>query len=298
LIVSADGDRYAVPQVSLQELVRIEKGDPEHRIEMVHGTPVYRLRGRLLPIVDLRSNLGLASAEESDSINIVVLQSDERLFGLIVDSIEDTEEIVVKPLERQIKDLDLFAGATIMGDGKVALILDVHGIAAASNLVGPGSNTTWLSEEEDALSAEYDERALLIVELADESTVGLPLDQVDRLESFSPDRIERSDGRPVVQYRGGIMRLIDVGPTLGICHGAVDGGIESNVVVCSQGGTLAGLVVGRIRDIVLDPEMHDEDGQQRAVVGGKVIDVAEPRRIMSMAGMVVTEDANELIGVY
>ncbi|MCP3938874.1 MAG: chemotaxis protein CheA [Actinomycetia bacterium] len=294
LIVSADGDRYAVPQVSLQELVRIEDEDEDHSIEMVHGAPVYRLRGRLLPVVDLRTNLSLEAGEPQGVTNIVVLHSDERLFGLIVDSIEDTEEIVVKPLERQIKDIDLFAGATIMGDGKVALILDVHGLAVASNLTGPGSTASWGLEDELDEGADYDERALLIVELADGSMVGLPLDQVDRLESFSPDRIERSDGRPVVQYRGAIMSLIDVGPSMGLSHGVLDGPEEANVVVCNQNGTLAGLAVGHIRDIVLDPEMHEEDGLVRAVVDGRVIDIAEPPRIMSMAGI----GSDELIGAY
>ena len=120
LTVTCDNNRYAIPQVNLLELVRLEGQDRENRIEDLHGAPVYRLRGRLLPIVDLREQLG-SDPLERDTTNIVVLKADDHQFGLIVDSIEDTEEIVVKPLGRQVKDLKLFSGATIMGDGRIAL---------------------------------------------------------------------------------------------------------------------------------------------------------------------------------
>src|SRR5208282_4018870 len=109
-------------------------------IEMVHGVPVYRLRGRLLPLVYLSRELKLVgkldSAGSNDAaINIVVLQADGRQFGLVVDGINDTEEIVVKPLRKQLKTVKTFAGSSIMGDGKVALILDVLGLAQRAGVV-------------------------------------------------------------------------------------------------------------------------------------------------------------------
>ncbi|HBL13334.1 MAG TPA: chemotaxis protein CheA, partial [Cyanobacteria bacterium UBA11162] len=164
LIITSGGDRYAIPQVNLLELVRLEGEQAKQSIEMFHGTPVYRLRGRLLPLVYLNHELKLDSRNQrneqqeigefsspslahfltldnggqttknrqlttdNDSINIIVLQATDKPFGLVVDAINDTQEIVVKPLGKQLKSLACFAGATIMGDGKVALILDVQGL--------------------------------------------------------------------------------------------------------------------------------------------------------------------------
>src|SRR5262249_25690491 len=128
LTVSSAGDRYAIPQVSLLELVRLEGEQAQRGLELIHGAPVYRLRGQLLPLVYLNHQLHPESAAPESGgwlktglsqgeINIVVLQADERQFGLVVDTIHDTEEIVVKPLQKQLKGISVFAGATIMGDG-------------------------------------------------------------------------------------------------------------------------------------------------------------------------------------
>ena len=140
LVVTCCGERYAIPQVSLLELVRIEADKVSTAIELVHGAPVYRLRGQLLPLVYLDRQLKLEAdsnrGRPSDGVvNIVVLQADGRQFGLIVDQINDTEEIVVKPLRKQLKVVKTFAGSSIMGDGKVALILDVLGLAQRAGVV-------------------------------------------------------------------------------------------------------------------------------------------------------------------
>ncbi|MFZ0199737.1 MAG: chemotaxis protein CheA [Candidatus Sulfotelmatobacter sp.] len=140
LVVTCAGDRYAIPQVNLLELVRLETDHASTAIEMVHGVPVYRLRGRLLPLVYLSRELKLGdvaghSGSRDDAVNIVVLQADDRQFGLVVDEINDSEEIVVKPLRKQLKTVKTFAGSSIMGDGKVALILDVLGLAQRASVV-------------------------------------------------------------------------------------------------------------------------------------------------------------------
>ncbi|MEE8289892.1 MAG: chemotaxis protein CheA, partial [Candidatus Tectomicrobia bacterium] len=142
LMVRCARDRYAIPQVSLVELVRLEGEAAYTKIEIIHGAPVYRLRGNLLPLVYLRRELMVDKGPSNGSgdaddhtVNIVVLQADERQFGLVVDSVHDTEEIVVKPLSKQLKDLAVYAGATIMGDGRVALILDVLGLAQRAHVL-------------------------------------------------------------------------------------------------------------------------------------------------------------------
>lgn len=135
LVVSTGGDRYAIPQVSLLELVRLEGEQVRKGVEQFHGIPVYRLRGNLLPLVYLDRELGVEPIRAGDEINIVVLQADDRPFGLVVDAIRDTEEIVVKPLQKALKGIGVFSGATIMGDGNVALILDVLGLAQRAGVV-------------------------------------------------------------------------------------------------------------------------------------------------------------------
>ena len=148
LTITSGGDRYAIPQVSLLELVRLEGEQAQRGIEQIHGAPVYRLRGNLLPLVYLDQQLhpiaasrtmrrtGDATTGASVSRSTSsCLQADDRQFGLVVDAIHDTEEIVVKPLQKQLKGISVFAGATIMGDGKVALILDVLGLAQKANVV-------------------------------------------------------------------------------------------------------------------------------------------------------------------
>ena len=127
--VTCGGERYCIPQVNLLKLVRLDGEQAARGIESLHGAPVYRLRGNLLPVIYLAEQLGLASPRAAGAeANIVVLQADDRQFGLVVDAIHDTEEIVVKPLQKQLKGVAAFAGATIMGDGRVALILDVHSL--------------------------------------------------------------------------------------------------------------------------------------------------------------------------
>ena len=122
LLIVSGGERFVIPQVSLLELIRLEGESGRKQIEDIQGTRVYRRRGSLLPIAYLNEVLGLTPPGSGEVINIVVLQSDDKQFGVVVDAIQDTQEIVVKPLARQLKGLSMYAGATIMGDGEVALI--------------------------------------------------------------------------------------------------------------------------------------------------------------------------------
>src|SRR5271166_4644474 len=154
LIVTGAGERYAVPQVNLLELVGLDGEQARKGIESIHGSPVYRLRGQLLPLVHLKHVLQTAAADVAGSgrVNIVVLEADGRHFGMVVDEINDTEEIVVKPLSKHLKSITVYAGATIMGDGKVALILDVLGLAQCSKILAEGREH--LQSEEVETTAE------------------------------------------------------------------------------------------------------------------------------------------------
>jgi two-component system, chemotaxis family, sensor kinase CheA len=293
LIVTNDGDRYAIPQVSLLELVRLDGEDAKRGIEYVHGAPVYRLRGKLLPLVYLSERLGHSKSPDqpleglgsADVINIVVLRANERQFGLVVDKVNDTEEIVVKPLSRQLKGLAEFAGATIMGDGTIALILDVMGLAAAAGLTGEmrePSLTTALQNE--GVSGQRLE-TLLLADLGDTQRFALPTSMISRLEKMPSAAIEYSDGREVVQYRGTIMPLIRLNEVFGSFPPEDRAQEEFQIVVYADRDRCCGLVVNRILDIV-ETELqfstsHDTEDNLlgTAVIQRRVTDVLNLHRI-------------------
>jgi len=252
LIVTSSGDRFAIPQVSLLELVRLEGEQAKKGIEHIHGAPVYRLRGNLLPLVYLDQELDnerRAGHTEHEAINIVVLQADDRQFGLVVEGINDTEEIVVKPLGKLLKGVPVFAGATIMGDGKVALILDVLGIAQRASVVSEHRDRTLADLGAKSLDKGSDSQTLLLLGMGRNRRAAIPLSMVARLEEMSAANVERADGQEVVQYRGQILPLIRLSSVLGVedAEGSAD---PMQVVVYSERGRSVGLVVDRILDIV------------------------------------------------
>jgi two-component system chemotaxis sensor kinase CheA len=268
LVVTCGGDRYAIPQVSLLELVRLEAEDVAKGIELVHGAPVYRLRGRLLPLVYLNRELKLpdtvnddANVEKDDAVNIVVLQADDRHFGLVVDQINDTEEIVVKPLRKQLKTVKTFAGSSIMGDGKVALILDVLGLAQRASVVSETRDRS-LTEKITAAGAttEEDKQTFLLFAGPGDSRMAIPLSTLARLEEFPVAQVEMSGSQWVTQYRGQILPLVRLNVILEERRNklralqappALDTG-PIQVLVLNHEGRSFGLVVERILDIVED----------------------------------------------
>jgi len=266
LVVTCGGDRYAIPQVSLLELVRIKADDVAKGIELVHGAPVYRLRGRLLPLVYLSRALNLPAdsrpaTEKDGAVNIVVVQADERQFGLVVDQINDTEEIVVKPLRKQLKMLKTFAGSSIMGDGKVALILDVLGLAQRASVVTEGRARVPAEKAvESAAATEGEKQTFLLFAGPGDSRMAIPLGSLERLEEFPVAKVEMSGSQWVTQYCGQILPLIRLNVvleerrnklrTLHALPAADSGAIQ--VLVLGHEGHHFGLVVERILDIIKD----------------------------------------------
>ena len=252
LIITNDGNRFAIPQVNLLELVRLEVSDAQPGIEWIQGAPVYRLRGRLLPLVYLRQVLKTTknASIASDCINIVVLRVDDRQFGLVVDRINDTEEIVVKPMGKQLKGVTVFAGATIMGDGKVALILDVLGLAHSAKVISKERSRSIMEGSSKSKEGKGSKETLLVLGTGSNRRLALPTSQVARLEKIPVDKIEYADNREVVQYRGEILPLFRLASVLGIDdkYEPLDGLL--NVVVYTENACSYGLVVNRIIDIV------------------------------------------------
>jgi two-component system chemotaxis sensor kinase CheA len=280
LVVVTGAERFAIPQVSLLELVRLEGEAARSGIELIEGSPVYRLRGALLPLVYLDRELGLKAAQgEDDAVNIVVLQADDRHFGLVVDRICDTEEIVVKPLGKLLKGLATFAGATIMGDGKVALILDVMGIAQRARVISEARERAAMSLAGSSDSAEGEKKRLLLFSMGGGQRMAAPLEEAARLEEFSAEQVEFSGSQRVVQYRDDILPLISLAEQFG--RGEVSAeGRPVQVVVVREGERSYGLVVERILDIV-EQELKVQRRAPRvglqgtAVIGGKVTDLLD-----------------------
>jgi two-component system chemotaxis sensor kinase CheA len=279
LIVTSAGDRYAIPQVNLLELVRLEGEQARKSIELVQGAPVYRLRGKLLPLVymnrELKVENGHLEAEAGEgAVNIVVLQADDRQFGLVVDEINDTEEIVVKPLSKQLKIINTYAGATIMGDGKVALILDVMGLAQRANVVGEARDRALAEKDEKQLAAEGNKRnAVLLFQHGENGRMAIDLSLVARLEEFPLDTVEVAADQEVVQYRGQIMPLVRVTELLEQkrSQAAQNGQDSLHVVVYADQGRSVGLVVDRILDIVEESFVMERHTERKGVLGSAVI---------------------------
>ena len=261
LVVGEGAERYAIPQANLVELVRLEADDPN--VERVDGAPVLRLRGRLLPLVSLTEALG-GERVDGEALTVVVLQSDDVRFGLCVAQVHDTQEIVVKPIGRQLKSLAMYTGATIMGDGRVALILDVAGLARKEGIDPGQADTTELRASDD------DHTALLVLEVAGGRRAALPLAAVARLEEFGRDRIERSGSAEVVQYRGGLLPLVRLAPAIGLPDTS-DGRDQLSVVVHELDGHAVGIVIDRVLDVVDIAVSSFQVGSRHGVTGTAVV---------------------------
>ncbi|MBZ5501163.1 MAG: chemotaxis protein CheA [Acidobacteriia bacterium] len=281
LVVVSRGIRYAIPQVNILELVRLSADQAAAGIEEARGCSVYRLRGRLIPILYLHEVLRLKDGDarrgqQSDDVNLVILQAGLHSFGLAVDDINDTEEIVVKPLARQLKGLTVCSGATIMGDGAVALIIDVIGLARRA-----GVEVQNEAQSRTAAAAEQDAKIerLVIFRVGKDQRLAMPLHLVARLEEFPRNKLETSAGQLVVQYRGGVMPVVKLARVLNL-ESDSEGSDLAQVIVYEKQGKSVGLIVDEIVDIVEERlTVHEADFQKnirgRAVIQGRVTDLLE-----------------------
>ncbi|MCB8823554.1 hybrid sensor histidine kinase/response regulator [Microvirga rosea] len=272
LIVASKDQRYAIPQVAVLELVRVTPGS-EHTIERINGTPVLRLRDRLLPIVPLSKVLRSSTDEDANEGFVVVTQVGRQRFGILVDGVFHTEEIVVKPMSSKLRHIQLFSGNTILGDGAVVLIVDPNGLA---RMVGSGTEDGQLQGDaalEQSNVADDETTTLLVFRGGGESLKAVPLSLVTRLEEIDASSIEWLGGRPLVQYRGRLMPLVASDSELEIKREGMQA-----LVVFSDEDFAMGLAVDEIVDIVedrLDIELVADrsDLVGSAVIRGKATEV-------------------------
>jgi two-component system, chemotaxis family, sensor kinase CheA len=266
LIVEAGGDRFAIPQLAVVELVRA-RANSEHRIERIKDTAVLRLRNKLLPLMHLKKLLRIDDGSSSDPENgfIVVTQVGSQTFGIVVDGVFHTEEIVVKPMSTKLRHIDMFSGNTILGDGAVIMIIDPNGFAKALGASSAASHE--IADENASLHASSGEQltSLLVFRAGSTQPKAVPLGLVTRLEEIATDKIELSNGRYMVQYREQLMPLVQMeGVNVGTSG-------SQPILVFADDGRSMGLVVDEIIDIV-EERLHIEvAGSGQGILGSAVI---------------------------
>jgi two-component system chemotaxis sensor kinase CheA len=258
MIVNSGQQCFAIPQVKLQELVRIDMDGDGPKIEYLQGQPIFRLRGQLLPLVFINKVLSLGASHplsnlESRILNIVILSGDGDPFGLVVDEIRDTADIVVKPLPQFLKRLNVYSGATIMGDGTVSLILDVVGVAEKANIqVNSSKKDVSIQSGASALkSSTRENQEMLFFNLNGPGRYCLPLILVQRLEEFDRGEIETSGKERIVKYRDSILPLISLNEFLNLKPQPTTPLSEKvSVIVVSKRRRHFGIEVNQIFDVL------------------------------------------------
>ena len=282
LIVEAGGERFAIPQLSVVELVRVH-AKSEHRIERIKDAAVLRLRSKLLPLVRLSSLLKLDGAEAIPEKGfVVVVQVGVLNFGVVVESVFHTEEIVVKPMASKLRHIGMFSGNTILGDGSVIMIVDPNGISQAVGIdVAPARGAD--ANEDVERGAAAAKVSLLVFRAGSPQPKAVPLSLVTRLEEIDCKTIELSNGRHMVQYRGQLMPLVRISDEVSVKREGAQ-----PLLVFSDGDRSMGLVVDEIVDIVED-KLEIEVGSDRpgalgsAVVRGQATEILDVGHFLPLA---------------
>lgn len=281
LIVLSGNQRFAIPQSVVRELVRV-KADSEHQIEDINGAPVLRLRDRLLPVIAMSSLMGLSKTVASEGF-IVVTQVGSRQFGIMVDAVFHTEEIVVKPMSAKLRHVQMFSGNTILGDGAVVLIIDPNGI---SRMVGTVDGETGRDQAIEGLRAGMaaDLVTMLIFRSGGTGFKAIPISVVTRLEEVDATKIEFSAGRAMLQYRGKLMPVVPASDDIKIRSEGMQ-----PLIIFSDGERTMGMAVDSIVDIVdetLDIELSevtDSDVIGSAVIRGRATDILDVAHFLPKA---------------
>jgi two-component system, chemotaxis family, sensor kinase CheA len=280
LMLGVDKERFAIPQLAVRELV-LTSAKSENRIEMINGTPLFRLRNQLLPLISLEQLLhlrgdhaGTAGIMQSFSEGkkyIVVVQVGTYNFGLIVDRVFDTEEIVVKPVSKMLQKIEMFSGNTILGDGSVIMILDPVGLAKAT---GEADLSGGSDEAQSAQHAGEVTTPLLLFRAGNGAPKAVPLSLISRLENIDPKNIETASGRSLIQYRDQLMPLLPLSSELDMTRR------DKPVLVFADRERSLGLIVDDIIDIVeasLDLQINSQDSGivGSTVIAGKATDIID-----------------------
>ncbi|MGE3770099.1 MAG: chemotaxis protein CheW [Bdellovibrionales bacterium] len=280
LIIECAGETFAIPQLAVTELVRVVPGG-EYRIEMLNNAPVLRLRNRLLPLVQLQSALKLGG-QKTDNVYVIVMQVGNNRFGVIVDRLFDTEEIVVKPVAPILGLCGMFSGNTIMGDGRVILIIDPNGVSElAGDCANMRDDATALLESKPRSS--LDKMAFLLFKASGMAPRAVSLALVTRIEEFDLANVEFPNDKPMIQYRGQLMPLVPFDPLYKFGKKGV-----RRMLVFTDRDRSMGLIIDQVLDVV-EERLHVEVVGDRpgimgsAIIGGRATDVIDAAHYLGLA---------------
>jgi two-component system chemotaxis sensor kinase CheA len=308
LVTACGGSRYAIPQVHLLEVLQLSPDQLATRVDVVGHARLLRLRGRLLPLVDLGERLAVTAAR-TDGLVVVVVETDARRFGLVVDEVADTVDAVVKPLPALLRPIPVFAGTTILGDGRPALVVDVEGLAAAAGITSVSIPLTGGAGAGGSGSPLVDPLllSLLLATAQDGGLVAVPVRQVRRLERFAVGRVERSGDTTVVQYGDELLPMLwisEILPERRKEHRGPQPVLTPTVLetaVCETRVGPVGFVVASIDDVVPEPPAVRQPAgrpgvQASVVVDGRVVELLDVDALAERAGIGRCHDLERRVG--
>ncbi len=280
LMVRSGAQRFAIPQANLTELLHLSPAQAAKRIEFVRGAPVYRLRGEILPLVDLAAALGTSkrASAATEGMDVVVVEVGSCRYGLVVDAIDDTEEIVIKPLQGALKRLSCYSGATVLGDGGLALILEITGLAAIAGISLTARHEPEAKQKVDAGST----LALLVFTAGGGVRCAVPLSMVTRLERIPQNTIEHLAGHEVVQYRNRLMPVVRPEAVMPLGEGTRP---EEQQLLVFDFGRVVALAVEEIVDVTTVEVGGDAFGGAQAYTQGRVVAFGRTTLIIDIFGM-------------
>jgi two-component system chemotaxis sensor kinase CheA len=291
LFIRCETEMYAIPQNNILEMVRLDLEVDETGLEDFYGTPVFRLRDKLVPLIFLNQHLKFNDRMPApdQAINIAILQSSGTRFGLVIDEVLNMQEVVVKSLGPLLSEVHDFGGATILGNGRVALILDVDGLAIHSGIVAKTQART-LNKPEVVEVSQEEETSMLLFELHGLEKIAIPLEYVERLEVIRPEMIQKNGRRNVVQYGRQIMELLYLEEFIAGTKSSTDHGTQNlSVIVHYVNDLPVGLVVAQVHDIIHVPKrLHEANPPQQGLLGcvllnDRVINVIDVEEILMMS---------------
>jgi two-component system chemotaxis sensor kinase CheA len=270
LLVSDSGQRFAIPQVNVGELIRIPAAQLTQRIDRVGDAEVLNVRDRLVPLVHLAEALGVPHIRsDSRAANVVLVDTGAFEYGLVIEELHDTVEIVVKPLGRHLKGLHDYAGATILGDGRVAVILDVAGLASRASL-STGTAESVSHQDDSATAATGETHSLLLFQNAPGENCAIPIEQVSRVERVRPEQIQYLGGRRTMQYSGASLPLVSLRDTAAV--GDLTAEQQWVVIVFERLGRPLGLLAAEPLDMVeASLNIDTVTLRQRGIAGSSVL---------------------------
>jgi two-component system chemotaxis sensor kinase CheA len=299
LFVRCAEEIFLIPQNRILELVRFSPNQPNNGIEDFYGTPTFRLRDKLIPLLFLSEQLNLVASplKPKQKLFIAVLNFNGTLFGLVVEEVLNIQDIVIKPLGELLRDMSNFAGATIMGNGEVALILDIDGIARKSGLV-ERLQANPIRQDELYVAPVEEMISVLLFEIPGLHKIALPLDAIDHIIKLGSEQIQQNGNREVVYFNEQLMDLVRLEQY--VSGGAIEGfpNTRAPVLTCRYRDRLYGLVVKQVTDIIEVPaKLHELSTPQRGL-NGCIIYNDQVINVLDLEEVLVMHNIQEESGQY